>query len=187
MKKILLSGVLSLAVLASCQKKAEETKPAEQPAEPPAQEQPAQQQQQEQKPAGEQQQQQPAGEQKQEQKSQGAEKDMTASAQQKQKPMEQQKAGEQKQQQPAQVAAKDMTALAQQKGCYACHANDAKKVGPAFKDVAKKYAGQADAIDYLAKKIKNGGAGVWGQVPMPPQNVTDQEAKELAEWILSLK
>jgi cytochrome c len=60
-------------------------------------------------------------------------------------------------------------------------------VGPAFKDVTKKYAGQSNAVDELAKKIKNGGSGVWGSVPMPPQNVTDEEAKKLAEWVLSLK
>jgi cytochrome c len=69
----------------------------------------------------------------------------------------------------------------------ACHAVDAKKVGPSYKDVAKKYAGRADAVDYLAGKIKKGGAGVWGSVPMPPQNVSDAEAKQLAQWILSVK
>ncbi len=83
--------------------------------------------------------------------------------------------------------AKDMTALAQQKGCFACHDVNTKKVGPAYKDVAKKFAGQPNAAEELAKRIKNGGVGVWGQVPMPPQNVTDEEAKELAQWILSLK
>lgn len=83
--------------------------------------------------------------------------------------------------------AKDMTAFAQQKGCFACHDVNTKKVGPAYKDVAKKFAGQPNAVEELAKRIKNGGVGVWGQVPMPPQNVTDEEAKELAQWILSLK
>jgi len=77
--------------------------------------------------------------------------------------------------------------LAQQKGCMACHATNAKKVGPAYADIAKKYAGKPDAVDYLAGKIKKGGAGVWGSVPMPPQNVTDAEAKQLAQWILSIK
>uniref|UniRef100_A0A7C5T0T7 C-type cytochrome n=1 Tax=Thermocrinis ruber TaxID=75906 RepID=A0A7C5T0T7_9AQUI len=81
----------------------------------------------------------------------------------------------------------DAEALAKAKGCFACHDVNAKKVGPAYKDVAKKFAGKADAVDYLAGKIKKGGAGVWGNVPMPPQNVTDEEAKKLAEWILSLK
>jgi cytochrome c len=77
--------------------------------------------------------------------------------------------------------------LAQQKGCMACHAMNAKKVGPAYVDIAKRYAGKPDAVDYLANKIKKGGAGVWGSVPMPPQNVTDAEAKQLAQWILSIK
>jgi len=77
--------------------------------------------------------------------------------------------------------------LAQQKGCMACHDINAKKVGPAYKDVAKKYAGKPDAVNYLANKIKKGGAGVWGSVPMPPQNVSDAEAKQLAQWILSIK
>lgn len=77
--------------------------------------------------------------------------------------------------------------LAQQKGCMACHATNAKKVGPSYADMAKRYAGRADAVDYLAGKIKKGGAGVWGSIPMPPQNVTDAEAKQLAQWILSVK
>lgn len=77
--------------------------------------------------------------------------------------------------------------LAQQKGCMACHATDAKKVGPAYKEIAKKYAGRADAVDYLSQKIKQGGRGVWGQVPMPPQNVSDQEARQLAQWIMTIK
>ncbi|MFZ8787297.1 c-type cytochrome, partial [Thermocrinis sp.] len=70
----------------------------------------------------------------------------------------------------------DAEALAKAKGCYACHDVNAKKVGPSYKDMANRYAGKADAVDYLADKIKRGGAGVWGSVPMPPQNVTDEEA-----------
>ena len=77
--------------------------------------------------------------------------------------------------------------LAKQKGCMACHDMKAKKVGPAYADIAKKYAGKADAVDYLAGKIKKGGAGVWGPVPMPPQNVSDAEAKQLAQWVMSVK
>lgn len=77
--------------------------------------------------------------------------------------------------------------LAKQKGCFACHDMNTKKVGPTYKDIAKKYAGKKDAVDYLAKKTKQGGSGVWGRVPMPPQNVTDAEAKQLAQWILSVK
>ncbi len=107
-----------------------------------------------------------------------------------QQPAEEQKPAEQPKSEakPAQTTAMvDAEALAKAKGCYACHAVDAKKVGPSYKDVAKKYAGKADAVDYLAGKIKNGGVGVWGNVPMPAQNVTDEEAKKLAEWVLSLK
>jgi cytochrome c len=78
--------------------------------------------------------------------------------------------------------------LAQKKNCMACHAVDKKVVGPAYKDVAAKYAGQKDAIDKLAQKVMKGGAGVWGPVPMPanPQ-VSEAEAKQLVQWVLSLK
>ena len=78
--------------------------------------------------------------------------------------------------------------LAQKKNCLACHAADKKLVGPSYKDVAAKYAGQKDAVAMLAEKIQKGGVGAWGQVPMPanPQ-VTDAEAKQLAGWILTLK
>jgi len=78
--------------------------------------------------------------------------------------------------------------LAQKKNCMACHAVDKKVIGPAYKEVATKYAGQKDAADKLAQKISKGGSGVWGAVPMPanPQ-VSDAEAKTLATWVLSLK
>ncbi len=78
--------------------------------------------------------------------------------------------------------------LAQKKNCMACHAVDKKLVGPAYKDVAAKYAGQADAVDKLAAKVVKGGAGVWGPVPMPanPQ-VTEAEAKQLVAWVLTQK
>ena len=78
-------------------------------------------------------------------------------------------------------------ALASAKNCLACHAVDKKLVGPAYKEVAKKYAGQKDAIDKLAAKIAKGGSGAWGAIPMPanPQ-VNEAEAKKLAAWVLSL-
>ncbi len=77
-------------------------------------------------------------------------------------------------------------ALAASRNCMACHAVDRKLVGPAFKDVAKKYAGQKDVADKLASKIRQGGSGVWGAVPMPANTqVTEAEAKKLAAWILS--
>ncbi len=79
-------------------------------------------------------------------------------------------------------------ALATSKNCMACHSVDKKLVGPAFKDVAAKYAGQAGAADKLAAKIVKGGSGVWGPVPMPANaQVNDAEAKKLADWVLSLK
>jgi cytochrome c len=79
-------------------------------------------------------------------------------------------------------------ALATAKNCMACHAVDKKLVGPAYKDVAAKYAGQKDAVDKLSAKIMKGGSGVWGPVPMPanPQ-VNAAEAKQLAQWVLGLK
>ena len=79
-------------------------------------------------------------------------------------------------------------ALATAKNCMACHAVDKKLVGPAYKDVAAKYAGQKDAVDKLAAKIMKGGAGVWGPVPKPANDqVNEAEAKKLAAWVLSLK
>src|SRR5256714_7749272 len=76
--------------------------------------------------------------------------------------------------------------LAQQKNCMACHAVDKKLIGPAYKDVAVKYAGQKDAVDKLTQKVMKGGSGVWGAVPMPanPQ-VNEAEAKQLLQWVLS--
>jgi cytochrome c len=78
--------------------------------------------------------------------------------------------------------------LAQKKNCLACHAVDKKVLGPAYKDVAAKYAGQKDAVDKLAAKVMKGGTGVWGNIPMPanPQ-VNEAEAKQLVTWILTLK
>lgn len=78
--------------------------------------------------------------------------------------------------------------LATAKNCMACHAIDKKLVGPAYKDVAAKYAGQKDAADKLAAKVMKGGAGVWGPVPMPANTqVTPDEAKKLVAWVLTLK
>jgi cytochrome c len=78
--------------------------------------------------------------------------------------------------------------LAQQKNCAACHAVDKKLIGPGYKEVAAKYAGQKDAADKLAQKIIKGSVGVWGQVPMPANTqVSDAEAKQLATWLLSIK
>ena len=78
--------------------------------------------------------------------------------------------------------------LAKAKNCLACHSVDKKLVGPAYKDVAAKYAGQKDAVAKLEAKVMKGGSGVWGPVPMPanPQ-VNAEEAKKLVAWVLSLK
>jgi cytochrome c5 len=79
-------------------------------------------------------------------------------------------------------------ALMQKAGCSACHAVDKKIVGPAYQDVAAKYKGDAGALARLTQKVKAGGVGVWGQVPMPPNSwVADGDIKSLVTWILALK
>ena len=84
--------------------------------------------------------------------------------------------------------AQDASALLTKSGCTACHSNDKKVVGPAYKDVAKKYAGQKDAEAKLVQKVEKGGSGVWGNIPMPPNSaVPDADVKALVKWILSLK
>jgi cytochrome c551/c552/cytochrome c5 len=74
-------------------------------------------------------------------------------------------------------------ALAQKHGCTACHGLDTQLVGPAFREIAKKHAGRADALPYLMNKIKAGGSGVWGSIPMPPQTLPDADAQALAGWL----
>ncbi len=77
-------------------------------------------------------------------------------------------------------------ALASKNACLACHAVDKKLVGPAYQDVAAKHKGQADALDKVAARIKSGGSGLYGPVPMPPQaQLKDDELKLLAGWILA--
>lgn len=85
-----------------------------------------------------------------------------------------------------QTFAADETALAKSKNCLACHAVDTKLVGPSYKDIAAKYKGDGAAAAKLAAKVKAGGKGVWGDMAMPPNNVTDEEAGKLVAWILSL-
>ena len=73
-------------------------------------------------------------------------------------------------------------------GCGACHAEDKKVIGPSYKDVANKYRGDASAPAKLAEKVKKGGSGVWGPVPMPPNpNVKDDDVKKMVQLILNLK
>jgi len=77
-------------------------------------------------------------------------------------------------------------ALASKSACMACHAVDRKLVGPAFKDVAAKHKGQADAPEKVAARIKSGGSGMYGPVPMPPQpGLKDDELRLLAAWVLA--
>jgi cytochrome c len=77
-------------------------------------------------------------------------------------------------------------ALATSKNCMACHAIEKKLVGPSYKDIAAKYAGQADAVDKLANKVVKGGSGAWGPVPMPANaQINDADAKKLVAWIMA--
>lgn len=78
-------------------------------------------------------------------------------------------------------------ALAKAKNCMTCHALNKKLVGPSYHDVAAKYKGDKGAPAMLAAKIKSGGKGTWGAIPMPPNKVTDEEAAKLAAWVLSTK
>ena len=88
---------------------------------------------------------------------------------------------------PAAEAATDGAPLAAKYNCQACHTVDKKLVGPAYKEVAAKYAGDSTALAKLQQKVKNGGSGAWGAIPMPPNNVPDADLKTLVEWILALK
>jgi cytochrome c len=85
------------------------------------------------------------------------------------------------------LMAQDAPELFKSKPCAACHAVDTKLVGPALKEVAARNAGVTGAADTLANHIKNGTQGNWGPIPMPANPVTDEEAKTLATWVLSLK
>tara|TARA_R110001599_G_scaffold35109_2_gene111707 strand:- start:1964 stop:2251 length:288 start_codon:yes stop_codon:yes gene_type:complete len=87
----------------------------------------------------------------------------------------------------APVALADGEALFNSKPCVACHAVDNKLVGPSLKEVAAKYDGEEGAVATVAGHIKNGISGLWGPIPMPANQVTDDEATQLAEWVLSLK
>jgi cytochrome c len=84
---------------------------------------------------------------------------------------------------PAASPAAVAQALLQKNACVACHAVDRKIVGPAFTDIARKHGARADAATYLAGKIRSGGSGVWGPVPMPPQSLSEDDARTIAQWI----
>ena len=83
--------------------------------------------------------------------------------------------------------AADPAAAAQKAGCMACHSMDKKLVGPAYKDVAAKYKGQGDAVAKLSEKVRKGGSGVWGPIPMSPNpadKISDGDLKDVVSWIL---
>jgi cytochrome c len=85
-------------------------------------------------------------------------------------------------------AASANQALAQKNACMSCHGVDKKIVGPAFKEVAQKYATDSEAQARLAAKVKTGGKGVWGKIPMPPNpNLKPEDAQTIVAWVLSLK
>ncbi|WP_373974991.1 c-type cytochrome [Chitinibacter sp. SCUT-21] len=83
--------------------------------------------------------------------------------------------------------ANNIEATMKSKSCFACHSMDKKLVGPSYKDIAAKYKADKGAVSKLAVKIQKGGSGVWGAVPMPPNAVSEAEAKQMAEWVLKVK
>jgi len=79
-------------------------------------------------------------------------------------------------------------AMMKKDGCAACHEIDKKKIGPSYVEVAAKYKGDKDAVAKLSKKVKDGGSGAWGPIPMPPNaNVPASDVSDLVTWILTLK
>lgn len=84
---------------------------------------------------------------------------------------------------PKAAAAPDVQALLNKHTCSACHASDSKIVGPSWREVAARHGNRADAMDYLSGKIRSGGMGVWGQVPMPPQGLPVEDARQIAQWL----
>jgi cytochrome c len=84
--------------------------------------------------------------------------------------------------------AKSAEALAQQSGCLACHTVDKKLVGPSYREIAERYRKDKGAEANLVKKVKEGGKGVWGDIPMTPNaHVKDQDIKTIVQWVLSIK
>jgi cytochrome c len=88
----------------------------------------------------------------------------------------------------AAARAQNVDDLLKKHNCLACHAVDKKLVGPSYQEVAKKYGAQKDAEKVLAEKVKKGGVGVWGQIPMPPNTaVPDADIQTMVKWILTKK
>jgi cytochrome c len=87
----------------------------------------------------------------------------------------------------APAAGEDALSLATASGCMACHQVETKVVGPAYKEVAAKYKGDAGALDMLVNKVMTGGSGTWGQIPMPPNaHVGEEKVRAIVQWVLSL-
>lgn len=84
---------------------------------------------------------------------------------------------------PAAASAAAVMPLLQKNACLACHGMDSKLVGPSFKDIANKYKDRPDAVNYLSGKIKAGGQGAWGSIPMPPQALSAAEAGQISQWL----
>ena len=82
------------------------------------------------------------------------------------------------------VSGASIAPILQKNVCVACHAVDAKLVGPSFKDIAARYKGRADAQAYMAGRIKSGGQGVWGAIPMPAQSISEADAARVAQWLV---
>jgi cytochrome c len=83
----------------------------------------------------------------------------------------------------ADAAAPAITKTLQQHLCLTCHGMDAKIVGPALVDVSRKYAARPDVVEYLTGKIRAGGTGIWGPIPMPPQSLPESDAQAIAKWL----
>jgi cytochrome c len=85
--------------------------------------------------------------------------------------------------------ASDGRTLAEKNNCTTCHAVDAKVVGPSFREIAARYRNEKGALVVLERKLRNGGGGVWGKMPMPAtsNSVSDEELKNILQWILSLR
>ena len=81
----------------------------------------------------------------------------------------------------------DAAALVTKYNCQSCHSVDKKLVGPAFREIAQKYAGSAGAAAALANKVQNGSTGAWGPIPMPPTSVPGADLSAMVQWILALK
>lgn len=93
------------------------------------------------------------------------------------------KAAEKTAEAPGQLKSADVSGILSKNACSACHGIDNKIVGPSFKDIAAKQGAKSDAVAYLTAKIKSGGSGTYGSMPMPPQSLPDADAKKVAQWI----